>query len=109
MTWPISLCATISAPCSRRSSMHRHTRMFTGCDHFGAVLHFCAFPLDGECYLRFKRFVSARAGRQLRNGSLGVMASDGIEPKSTAVGLGPELDLATEPGARVIEMSGVIK
>jgi hypothetical protein len=50
------------------------------------------------------------AGRQHRkNGGLGVMASDGIESKSIAVGLGPEVDLTDETGARVIEISGVIK
>jgi cold shock protein len=50
------------------------------------------------------------AGRQhRRSGSLGVMPSDGIESKSIAVGLGPELDLIDESAARVIEISGVIK
>ena len=37
------------------------------------------------------------------------MASDGIESKSIAVGLGPEVDLTDETAARVIEISGVIK
>ena len=37
------------------------------------------------------------------------MASDGIESKSIAVELGPELDLTDETAARVIEISGVIK
>jgi len=37
------------------------------------------------------------------------MASDGIESKSIALGLGPELDLTDETAARVIEISGVIK
>lgn len=37
------------------------------------------------------------------------MPSDGIESKSIAVGLGPELDLIDESAAQVIEISGVIK
>ncbi len=37
------------------------------------------------------------------------MASDGFEPKSTEPGFGPEVDLANETAATVIEMSGVIK
>jgi CspA family cold shock protein len=37
------------------------------------------------------------------------MASDGIEPKSTGAGLGPDVDLSDEAAARVIEVSGVIK
>jgi CspA family cold shock protein len=75
------------------------------------VLHFCAFPFDGECYLRFKRFEirEAPAGRQhRRSGGLCVMASDGIEAKSIGVGLGPDVDLIDET-ASIIEMSGVIK
>jgi cold shock protein len=49
------------------------------------------------------RGVSTKSG-----GGHGVMASDGIEPKSTRTGLGPDVDLADET-ARVIEVSGVIK
>jgi cold shock protein len=87
--------------------------MFTGPDAFGRVLHFCAFPLGGECYLQFKireiRAAPAR-GRQLRkSGGLGVMASDGIEAKAIGMELGPDVDLSDEAGARVIEVSGVIK
>jgi cold shock protein len=37
------------------------------------------------------------------------MASDGFEPKSTGPGFGPEVDLAGETPANVVEMSGVIK
>ena len=37
------------------------------------------------------------------------MASEGFEPKITGPGLGPEVDLAGETAANVIEMSGVIK
>src|ERR1700685_2144868 len=37
------------------------------------------------------------------------MASDGIEPKSTQPGLGPDVDLNDESAANVIEVSGVIK
>jgi cold shock protein len=37
------------------------------------------------------------------------MASDGFEPKTTGPGFGPEVDLAGESTANVIEMSGVIK
>ena len=37
------------------------------------------------------------------------MASDGIEPKSTSTGLGPDVDLGDETAAHVIEISGVIK
>ena len=51
----------------------------------------------------------APAGRQYRSGSLGVMASDGIEPKSTNPGLGPDVDLSNESATSVIEVSGVIK
>ena len=39
----------------------------------------------------------------------GVMASDGIEPKSTKPGLGPDVDLNDETAASVVEVSGVIK
>ena len=37
------------------------------------------------------------------------MASDGIEPKSTRTGLGPDVDFADDTAAQVIEISGVIK
>ena len=37
------------------------------------------------------------------------MASEGFEPKITGPGLGPEVDLAGETAANVVEMSGVIK
>ena len=37
------------------------------------------------------------------------MASDGIEPKSSNPGLGPDVDLTDETAANVIEVSGVIK
>ncbi len=37
------------------------------------------------------------------------MASDGIEQKSTRVELGLDVDLSDEAGARLIEVSGVIK
>src|SRR5258708_17698680 len=37
------------------------------------------------------------------------MASDGIEPKSSNPGLGPDVDLNDESAANVIEVSGVIK
>ena len=37
------------------------------------------------------------------------MASDGIEPKSTKPGLGPDVALRDEASTRVIEVSGVIK
>src|SRR6201984_724851 len=47
--------------------------------------------------------------RHRKNSGLGVMASDGIESKSIAVGLGPEVDLTDETAAQVIEISGVIK
>jgi cold shock protein len=50
----------------------------------------------------------APAGRHHRSGGHGVMASDGIEPKPTGAGLGPDADLSGET-AGVIEVSGVIK
>jgi cold shock protein len=57
-----------------------------------------------------RRFVKAPEGRQhRRSGSLGVMPSDGIESKSIAVGLGPEVDLTDETAGQVIEIAGVIK
>jgi cold shock protein len=56
-----------------------------------------------------RRFVEAPAGRQHSGGGHGVMASDGIEAKSTRAGLGPELDMPDDAAASVIEMSGVIK
>jgi cold shock protein len=37
------------------------------------------------------------------------MASDGIEPKSTNPGLGPDVALPDEASTRVVEVSGVIK
>jgi cold shock protein len=43
------------------------------------------------------------------SGGHGVMASDGIEAKSTRAGLAPELDLPDDAAASVIEVSGVIK
>ena len=52
---------------------------------------------------------SARAGRhQKSGGGHGLMASDGIEPKSAGLGLGADVDLSDET-ARVIEVAGVIK
>ena len=52
----------------------------------------------------------APAGRQHRSGGgHGVMASDGIEPKSSNPGLAPDVDLSDESAASVIEVSGVIK
>jgi CspA family cold shock protein len=48
-------------------------------------------------------------GASTRSGGLGVMASDGIEQKSTNPGLGPDVDLSNESAASVIEVSGVIK
>ena len=48
-------------------------------------------------------------GASTKSGSLGVMASDGIEQKSTNPGLGPDVDLSNESAANVIEVSGVIK
>jgi CspA family cold shock protein len=50
----------------------------------------------------------APAGRQHNSGGRGVMASDGIEQKSSKPGLGPDVALADE-AARVIEVTGVIK
>jgi len=51
----------------------------------------------------------APAGRLHRSGGgHGVMASDGIEPKSSKPGLGPDISL-TDETSRVIEVSGVIK
>jgi len=51
----------------------------------------------------------APAGRLHRSGGgHGVMASDGIEPKSTKPGLGPDVALSDET-SRVIEVSGAIK
>jgi CspA family cold shock protein len=52
----------------------------------------------------------APAGRQHRSGGgHDVMASDGIEPKTTSPGIGPDVDLADETAGQVIELSGVIK
>ncbi len=50
----------------------------------------------------------APEGRQRNSGGHGIMASDGIEQKSTKPGLGPDAALAEE-AARVIEVTGVIK
>jgi CspA family cold shock protein len=50
----------------------------------------------------------APEGRQHNSGGHGIMASDGIEQKSTKPGLGPDAALAEE-AARVIEVTGVIK
>jgi len=53
---------------------------------------------------------SAPSGASIRiGGGHGVMASDGIEPKSTKPGPVPDLDLNEETAASVIELSGVIK
>jgi CspA family cold shock protein len=52
----------------------------------------------------------APAGRQHHSGGGdGVMASDGIEPKSSKPGLAPDVALSEEASARVIEMAGAIK
>jgi CspA family cold shock protein len=52
----------------------------------------------------------APAGRQHRSGGgHGVMASDGIEPKSTKPGIGPESAFSDEASSGVIEVAGVIK
>jgi CspA family cold shock protein len=48
-------------------------------------------------------------GRQHSGGGDGVMASDGIEPKATRTGQAPDVDIADESAANVVEMSGVIK
>ncbi len=53
--------------------------------------------------------MSAHAGVSTRSGSLGVMASDGIEQKSINPGLGPDVDLNDETAGTVIEVSGAIK
>jgi CspA family cold shock protein len=47
-------------------------------------------------------------GRQQRSGGHGVMASDGIETKSSKAGLGPDVALPDE-ATHVIEVAGVIK
>jgi cold shock protein len=44
-----------------------------------------------------------------KSGGHGVMASDGIEQKSSNPGLAPDVDLNDESAANVIEVSGVIK
>ena len=49
------------------------------------------------------------AGRPTKSGSHCVMASDGIETKSTGVGFGLDVDLSDEAAAQLIEVSGVIK
>jgi hypothetical protein len=46
------LCITTSVLCSSNSPNARHPPMFTGCDAFGPVLHFCPFPPDGRCYVQ---------------------------------------------------------
>jgi len=52
----------------------------------------------------------APAGRQHNSGGgHGVMASDGIEQKSSKPGLGPDVALADEASAHVVEVAGVIK
>jgi CspA family cold shock protein len=52
----------------------------------------------------------APVGRQHNSGGgHGVMASDGIETKSSKPGLGPDVGLPDDASARAIEMSGVIK
>jgi CspA family cold shock protein len=48
-------------------------------------------------------------GARPQSGGHGVLASDGIEQKSTQAELGLDVDLSDEAGARVIEVSGVIK
>jgi len=53
--------------------------------------------------------VNAHAGVSIKSGGLGVMASDGIEPKSLNPGLGPDVDLNDETAGTVIEVSGAIK
>jgi cold shock protein len=50
----------------------------------------------------------APVGRQHNSGGHGVMASDGIEQKSTKPGLGPDVALPDE-AAHVIEVTGAIK
>src|SRR5271170_3172128 len=112
MTSPIWWCGKILEPYSSLSSCGEAHRpcLCTGCDAFGPLLHFCPFPLDGECYLEFKRFVKRPAWASAqKSGGRGVMASDGIEPKYTDPGLGPDVDLSDESAASVIEVSGVIK
>jgi CspA family cold shock protein len=51
----------------------------------------------------------APLGRQQSSGGLGVMTSDGFEPKTSRAGLGPDIDLTADETAQVIEMAGVIK
>ena len=52
--------------------------------------------------------IRAPARGASNGGGHGDMASDGIEPKSTGAGFGPDVDLGDET-AGVIEVSGVIK
>jgi CspA family cold shock protein len=48
-------------------------------------------------------------GASTKSGGHGVMASDGIEPKSSKPGLGPDVALSNEASGQVIEVAGVIK
>jgi CspA family cold shock protein len=57
----------------------------------------------------FDQQIRDAPARGASSGSHGVMASDGIEPKSANPGLGPDVDLNDESGATVIEVSGIIK
>src|SRR4029079_3487953 len=81
--------------------------IFTGCDAFGPLLHFCPFARDGGCYLQFADSLK-RPSRARRAGGHGVMASDGIETKSSNAGLRAGVDFADETATRVIEIAGVI-
>jgi cold shock protein len=86
-------------------------RFFTGFERFWLSVAILPFRDGGSVLSLIQRFGdNARAGRQQKSsGGHGVMASDGIEPKTARGGLGPDVDLSDEAAARVIEVSGVIK
>jgi cold shock protein len=67
------------------------------------------FRLELPVLSSIREIREAPEGRQHQRGGHGVMASDGIETKSTTPGLGPDVALPDEASARVIEVAGVIK
>jgi cold shock protein len=83
--------------------------MFTGYNAFSPTLHFSLFPSMAGVMFDSRDSFSARAGHHQSSGGHGVMASDGIETKSTRTGLGADLDFSDEAAANVIEIAGVIK
>src|SRR5579864_1744761 len=109
---PISSCGRTLAQCWSHSScidrvhvrplVHRPMSLLRRCCIF-------ALPQPTAGVILDCRDSKSARGAPAQRRQPRVMASDGFEAKSTRPGLEPEVDLANESAASVIEVSGVIK